>query len=244
MSSPSRASTRDRIALREPTLEQLEGKRILDEALDRTLQRPCAIRGIPTLLRKQFLGGVSDLELDPALAQALAESRQLQLDDLRQLLARQRLERDDLVHAIQELRPEAIAQLVLRADVRGHDDHRVAKVDGAALAVRQASVVEQLQQHVEDLGVRLLDLVEEDDGVRPAAHGLRQLPALLVADVAGRRAQEPGDRMSLLVFRHVEPHHRPLVVEHELRERARQLRLPDAGRAEEDERADRPIRVL
>ena len=81
-------------------------------------------------------------------------------------------------------------------------------------------------------------------GVRPAAHGLGELPALLVADVAGRRADEPRDRVALLVLGHVEPDHRALVVEHELRERARELGLADAGRAEEDERADRAVRIL
>ena len=40
------------------------------------------------------------------------------------------------------------------------------------------------------------------------------------------------------------PDHRPLVVEQELGERARQLGLADAGRAEEDEAADRPVRIL
>ena len=76
------------------------------------------------------------------------------------------------------------------------------------------------------------------------ADRLGQLPALLVADVAGRRADEPRDRVLLLVLGHVEPDHRPLVVEHELGERAGELGLADAGRAEEDERADRPVRVL
>ena len=122
--------------------------------------------------------------------------------------------------------------------------HRVAEVDRAALAVGQPPVVEDLQQHVEDLGVRLLDLVEQDDRVRPAAHRLGELAALLVADVAGRRADQARDRVPLLVLGHVEPHHRALVVEHELRERAGELGLADAGRAEEDERADRPVRVL
>ena len=37
---------------------------------------------------------------------------------------------------------------------------------------------------------------------------------------------------------------RALVVEHELRERPRELGLADAGRAEEDERADRAVRIL
>ena len=81
-----------------------------------------------------------------------------------------------------------------RADVRGHDQHRVAEVDRAALAVGQPPVVEHLQQHVEDLGVRLLDLVEQDDGVRAPAHRLGELAALVVADVAGRRADEARRR--------------------------------------------------
>ena len=79
-------------------------------------------------------------------------------------------------------------------DVRGHDQHDVLEVDRAALAVGQAPVVHHLQQDVEDVGVGLLDLVEQHDGVRPAAHRLGQLAALLVADVAGRRADEPRRR--------------------------------------------------
>ena len=47
----------------------------------------------------------------------------------------------------------------LRAQVAGHDDHRVLEVRGAALGVRQAPVVEDLQQEVEDVRVGLLDLV-------------------------------------------------------------------------------------
>ena len=161
-----------------------------------------------------------------------------------ELLAGERLELDDLVDPVQELRPEVLRERLGRADVGGHDDHGVAEVDRAALAVGQAAVVEDLQEDVEDLGVRLLDLVEEDDRVRTAPHRLGQLPALVVADVAGRRADEARDRMPLLVLRHVEPDERPLVVEHELGESAGELRLPHAGRPEEDEGADRPVRIL
>ena len=46
---------------------------------------------------------------------------------------------------------------------------------------------------------------------------------------------------SHMVLGHVESRHRALVVEHELGQRAGQLGLADAGRAEEDERADRPV---
>jgi hypothetical protein len=50
--------------------------------------------------------------------------------------------------------------------------------------------------------------------------------------------------VAFAVLAHVDTHHRVLVVEQELRERARGLGLADAGRAQEDERADRPARVL
>ena len=50
--------------------------------------------------------------------------------------------------------------------------------------------------------------------------------------------------MALHVLRHVDAHHRVLVVEEELRERARQLRFSDAGRTHEDERADGAIRIF
>ena len=128
-------------------------------------------------------------------------------------------------------------------DVRGHDQHDVLEAHRAALAVGQAAVVHDLQQRVEHVGVRLLDLVEQDDRVRPAAHGLGELAALLVADVAGRRADEPRHGVLLHVLRHVDADHRLLRVEHELRQRAGELGLADAGRAEEEERADRALGV-
>jgi len=92
--------------------------------------------------------------------------------------------------------------------------------------------------------VRLLDLVEEDDRVRPPADCFGELAGLFITHVPGRRAEHPGDRVLLLVLRHVDPDHRVLVVEHELGEGARQLRLADAGRPQEDEAAERPIGIL
>ena len=172
------------------------------------------------------------------------------------------VEDDRLVDAVQELGLEVRAQRrrhgllhlglvaaadlddVLAADVRGHDQDGVAEVDRAALAVGQPPVVEDLEQHVEHVGVRLLDLVEEHHAVGAPAHGFGELAALLVADVARRRADQARDRVLLHVLAHVDAHHRVLVVEQELGERARGLGLADAGRAQEDERADRAVRVL
>ena len=126
-----------------------------------------------------------------------------------------------------------------RAEVRRHDHDRVGEVDRAALTVGEPAVVHELQQHVEHVGVRLLDLVEQDHRVRAPPHRLGELAALFVADVAGRRADEARHGVLLHVLRHVDAHHRPLVVEQELGERACELGLADSRRTEEEERADR-----
>ena len=90
--------------------------------------------------------------------------------------------------------------------------------------------------------MRLLDLVEQHDRERLAPHGLGELAAFLVADVARGRADEPADRVLLHVLRHVELDQRLFVTEQELGERLGQLGLADTRRAEEDERPRRALR--
>ena len=70
--------------------------------------------------------------------------------------------------------PLGQARQRLAAEVRGQHDQGVAEIDRAPLPVGQAAVVEHLQQHVEDVGVRLFDLVEQDHLVGPAPHRLGQ----------------------------------------------------------------------
>ena len=86
------------------------------------------------------------------------------------------------------------------AEIRGHDDQHIAEIDRASLPVGQPAVVEHLQQNVEDIRMRLFDFVEQHDLIGPAPHRLGQRAALLVADIAGRRADQPGDRMFLHIF--------------------------------------------
>jgi hypothetical protein len=95
-----------------------------------------------------------------------------------------------------------------------------------------------------DLGMRLLDLVEQDHRVALAADGFGQLAALVEADVAGWRADEARHVVPLHELAHVDLDERVLAAEHELGERLRELGLPDAGGAEEDERPDRSLGVL
>src|SRR4051794_22361028 len=249
------------------------GQRVLDVALDRPAQRAGAHRGVPALLDQEVLRRLGEVQLELALGQRGPDATQQEVHDRLDLFLGELVEDDHVVDAVEELRPEDLLELahdpalhvvvrdaslvvghgeaewrvardLARPDVRGHDHDRVPEVHRAALRVGQATVLEDLQEDVEDIRMRLLDLVEQEHAVRLAPHGLGELAALVVADVAGRRADETGHGVLLHVLRHVDPDHRVLVAEEELGERPRQLGLAHARRAEEDERAGRALRVL
>ena len=115
---------------------------------------------------------------------------------------------------------------LLGADVAGHDDDRVAEVDAPALRIGQVPVLQDLEQDVEDLRMRLLDLVEEHHRVALAAHRLGQLAALVVADVAGRGADQARDVVALHELAHVDLDERVLGAEHELGQGSARCVLP------------------
>ena len=92
----------------------------------------------------------------------------------------------------------------LGARVGRHDDDDVAEVGLAAVVVGQRAVVHHLQQDVEDVRVRLLDLVEQQHRVRLLGDRLGQQAALVEADVARRRADQARHRVALHVLGHVE----------------------------------------
>ena len=121
-----------------------------------------------------------------------------------------------VAHRVGVLALRLVHQIV-GAEVRRHHDQRVAEVDRAALPVGQAAVVEHLQQHVEHVRMRLLDLVEQHDLIGPPPHRFGQRAAFLIADIARRRADQPRDRMLLHVLRHVDADERRLVVEQDIR---------------------------
>ena len=132
----------------------------------------------------------------------------------------------------------------LRADIRGHYNNAVFEVDPAPLRIGQYAVVKYLEQHIENIRVRLFDLIKKYYAVRSAAHLFRQLTALVIADIAGRRADKPRDCVLLHIFGHIEPYHRVLVAEKRRSERLAYFRFADSRRAEKDERARRTLWVF
>ena len=211
---------------------------------------------------QELLGLVGELQLQVALLEELPHPFELDGDDATDVVPGKLVVDDHVVDAVQELRlelgpqglhhpPLHLLRLVrveiddvLAADVGRQDQHGVAEIDGAPVTVGETPVVEDLQQCIEDVRMGLLDLVEEHHAIGAPSHRLGEEPSLVIANVAGRRADQPRHRVLLHELAHVETHHGLLVVEEELGQRAHRLGLSHARGAEEDERADRSVRIL
>src|ERR1700726_3058496 len=88
--------------------------------------------------------------------------------------------------------------------------------------------------------MRLLDFVEEQHAMRMLVDAVREQAALVEADIAGRRADEPRYGVALHIFRHVEADDLDAKGRRQL---PRHFGLADAGRAREQVTADRLFRL-
>ncbi len=248
----------DGVAFAEISVQDFGCQRVFDFLLDDALEGPGAEDGVEAAVAEFGFGGVGEGEGHAAGGQAGCEMGELDIDDPAEILLGEGVEDHDLIDAVEEFGAEVIAQEIadlgfdfpigvflpgevldgLRADVAGHDDDGVFEIDGAALAVGEAAVVEDLEEDVEDVAVGFFDFVEEDDGIRPAADGFGELAAFFVADVSWRGADEAGDGMLLHEFGHVDADEGVFGVKEEFREGFAELGFSDAGGAKEHEGAD------
>src|SRR6266550_6739652 len=148
----------DVVSLVEPALENGEGEGVLQETLDRALQRSGAERRIVALCRQDFTCRRSELERELPVGEQILEPLQLQVDDVLDLLLAEWSEDDDVVDSVEEFRTEMLTQRtgnlrfdhrsilssmledVSAADIRRHDDDRVAEIHGATLGVGETPV--------------------------------------------------------------------------------------------------------
>jgi len=91
-------------------------------------------------------------------------------------------------------------------DIGCHDDNDIFEIGAIAGIVRQHRIVHHLQEYLDQIRMRLFDLVEQQYRMRMLTDRLGQLPALLVADIARRSTDESADGMFLHIFAHVERH--------------------------------------
>src|SRR5258708_34311334 len=133
---------------------------------------------------------------------------------------------------------------VWAADVGCHDNEGVLEIHGAALAVGEPTVIEDLQKDIEYVVMRLFDFIEEQDTIGLAADRFGELPPFFITDVTRRRTDETSYGMLLHVFAHIDAHHIVLAIKQTLGQRSPQFRLADASRTKEDERTNRSLGVF
>ena len=80
-----------------------------------------------------------------------------------------------------------------------------------------------------------LDLVEQQHAMRMLIDAVRKQPALIEADIAGRRADQPRDRVLFHELAHVDADQVILGIEQKPRQRLAQFGLAHPGRPEEQE---------
>jgi hypothetical protein len=127
-----------------------------------------------------------------------------------------------------------------RPDIGRQYDDAASEVDLTPLEVRQAAVVEDLQEDVAYGLCGLLELVEQDHRERDLADRRDQRRTVPVDDGV---AQQPVERLLRLVLAHVEPDQSFRRAEEEFGERLRDLGLPCARGAYEQEDAEGPCRI-
>ena len=121
----------------------------------------------------------------------------------------------------------------LRSGVARHNNHGIAEVHSASLPVRQSAILHNLQKQVENIRMSLLNLVQQHHAIRLTAYSVRQLTALLIAYIAGRRTNQPRCRVLFHILGHIKAQHSAFIAKKLRRQRLRQLRLANARRAEE-----------
>src|SRR5215208_2978298 len=149
------------------------GQLVVHPPLYRTPQGPRPELGVEALFAYQPDRPFGELGLYALGPQAPRRPIEQEAGDLAYLLLAEGAEDDDLVYAVDELRAQGVFEDLhhvilellegfitpgvrlypLCAHVGGHDDHRLLEVHRPALRVRQASVIQDLQEDVEDVRV-------------------------------------------------------------------------------------------
>ena len=89
------------------------------------------------------------------------------------------------------------------SQIASHDNNRVGEVHLATLAVRQLTIIQDLQENIENIWMRLFNLVKEQDRIRSVADLFRQLSSFFIAYIAWRRSIEATSREFLHVLTHI-----------------------------------------
>ena len=165
----------NRLAIDVRIFEDPLGDFCLNLTLNMTLHRTGTKIDIRTKFDDPVHRRIDHFQLDVAVAQTAAQLVEELIRNLTHHVLVQRIEDNDLINTVDKLRLEELLnrfllvlltlflvriKRVLRTKVAGHDDDRILEVNGHTLGIRHPAIIENLQQNVEHIRMRLLDLIE------------------------------------------------------------------------------------
>ena len=86
---------------------------------------------------------------------------------------------------------DRLAGQLATASIGGHQQDHVAEVGLASSVVGEGGVIHYLEEDVVDVGMGLLDLVQEEHGMRRAPDGISEQTTLVEAHIPGRSSDQP-----------------------------------------------------
>ena len=113
-----------------------------------------------------------------------------------------------------------------------HNDNRILEVDLSTIAIREDTIIQNLQQQVVNIRVSLLDFIKKNHTVGALAHLFAQLSTTVFkAHVSRRRTDKAADTVLFHIFAHVDANHGFFATEQTLTQHLRQFCLTHTGRA-------------
>src|SRR5262249_2322004 len=112
------------------------------------------------------------------------------------------------------------------------------------LGILQDTLIEDLVEQLQDIGMCLLNLIQQHYAVRFAPDSLGEDTAFAIANIAGWRSLQAGDSVGFLILGHIDAHQIMLAPIEDIRQRQRRLSLTNPARANEQEHTDGPTRIL
>ena len=225
--------------------------------MNQTLHGACTHQGVKTFLGQMLAQFVCERDVHFFVGQLRFQLQQKFIDHAQDNHFVQRLEADHGIQTIAELGCEQaldVRHLIpglarigesdgglvhgLGTRIGGHHDDHITEIGFAPVVVRQGAVVHDLQQHIENGGVRLLNFVQQQHTMRLLGDGFGQQTTLIKTYITGGRTNQATHGVLLHVLAHVKANQ---VNAHDVSQLLGSFRLANARGTTEQEGANRLV---
>ena len=111
-----------------------------------------------------------------------------------------------------------------------HYNDSIFKINLSALCIGNLTVIKNLKKNIKHIGMRLFDLIKQNNRIRATANLLSKLTCLIISNVSGRRSNDSRNRMLLHKLRHIKSDKRLRLLEKILCKNLNKLCLTDTCR--------------